>query len=115
MLTKPLHAILAGALALGGCYAEAETPGAEVTYAGPANPELVDAGDGVQVIADYNEPIFFADGFYWHSSGGHWYRSHDYRRGWVEARGGVPGHVARIDHPERFRHYRPARTRTVRR
>ena len=101
-MMKPLHAILIGGLALGGCTAEVQTqPGyVDATYSGPATPEMVDVGDGVQVIADYQEPIFFADGFYWHSVGGRWYQARDYHRGWVEARGTVPGHIARIDHPE---------------
>ncbi len=68
-------------------------------------PDLVYAAPGVQVIADYDEPIFFADGFYWRSSGGYWYRSHDYHRGWVSAR--PPGAVMRIDHPQTYAHYRP--------
>jgi hypothetical protein len=69
-------------------------------------PDLVYAGPGVQVIADYDEPIFFSDGFYWRSSGGYWYRSHDYHRGWVSAR--PPGAVLRIQHPQTYAHYRPA-------
>lgn len=114
-MMKPLHAILASALLVGGCYAEEPAVSGEVTYSGAAEPDLVDAGDGVQVIADYPEPIFFYSGFYWHNVGGHWYHARDYRRGWVQARGNVPGHIARIDHPERFRHYRSGRARTVRR
>ena len=31
----------------------------------PYPPDLVYAAPGVQVIADYNEPIFYSDGFYW--------------------------------------------------
>jgi hypothetical protein len=38
-------------------------------------PELVYAAPGVQVIADYDEPIFFVDSFYWRFYGGGWYRS----------------------------------------
>ena len=38
-------------------------------------PDLVYAAPGVQVIADYDEPVFFSDGLYWRYSGGYWYRS----------------------------------------
>jgi hypothetical protein len=69
-------------------------------------PDLVYAAPGVQVIADYDEPIFFSDGFYWRSSGGYWYRSHNYRGGWVSAR--PPGAVMHIQQPQAYAHYRPA-------
>ena len=36
----------------------------------PYPPDLVYAAPGVQVIADYNEPIFYSDGYYWRTSGG---------------------------------------------
>jgi hypothetical protein len=35
-------------------------------------PDLVYAAPGVQVIADYDEPIFYADNFYWRFDGGTW-------------------------------------------
>jgi hypothetical protein len=100
-----LRAILFAVIAAGGCYAETEPAYVSTTYDGPAQPALVDTDYGVQVIADYNEPIFFYNGFYWHNYGGHWYQARDYHRGWVSARGSVPGRIARIDHPERFRNY----------
>src|ERR1700734_198917 len=106
--------LLIGALSLGGCYAEAEPGYVSTTFAGPAHPELVDA-DGVQVIAGYNDPIFFADGFYWHNDGGRWYRARDYHRGWESARANVPARISRIQHPERYRNYRPSRARESRR
>ena len=58
------------------------------------------------MIADYDDPVFFSDGLYWHNDGGYWYSSRVYNGGW-----------ARVDRPpERFRtintrtyvHYRPA-------
>jgi hypothetical protein len=69
-------------------------------------PDLVYAAPGVQVIADYNEPIFFTDGFYWRYYGGTWYRSTYYTGGWVYAR--PPVAVMRIDRPYAYAHYRPA-------
>lgn len=68
-------------------------------------PDLVYAAPGVQVVADYDEPVFFADSFYWRFSGGYWYRSPYYNRGWVSAR--PPGAVLRIDRPQAYAHYRP--------
>jgi hypothetical protein len=110
VMMKPLQAILIGTLAIGGCVAETQ-PAYVASYDGPASPEMVDVGDGVQVIADYPEPIFFYGGFYWHNTGGRWYQTRDYHRGWVESRGSVPGHIARIDHPERYRHYKAREVR----
>jgi hypothetical protein len=67
--------------------------------------DLVYAAPGVQVIADYDEPIFFADSFYWRLDGGRWYRSTSYTGGWVYAM--PPAVVLRIDRPHNFVHYRP--------
>jgi len=68
-------------------------------------PDLVYAAPGVQVIADYDEPIFFSDGLYWRYSGGYWYRSPYYNRGWVTAR--PPAAVLSINRPQGYVHYRP--------
>ena len=57
------------------------------------------------MIADYDEPIFFSDGFYWRNYGGLWYRSTYYTGGWVYAQ--PPVAVMRIDRPYMYRHYRP--------
>ena len=69
-------------------------------------PDLVYAEPGVQVVVDYDEPVFYADNFYWRNDGGRWYRSSYYNRGWVDA--SPPTVVARIQSPARYRHYRPA-------
>jgi len=69
-------------------------------------PDLVYVAPGVQVIADYNEPIFYSDGYYWRTSGGVWYRSSYYTGGWVYA--SPPVAVLRIDRPHAYVHYRPA-------
>jgi hypothetical protein len=71
-----------------------------------SGPDLVYAAPGVQVIADYDEPIFYTDSFYWRFYGGGWYRSSYYNRGWVYAT--PPVAVLRIDRPHAFIHYRPA-------
>ncbi|HTJ42269.1 MAG TPA: hypothetical protein VL463_09265 [Kofleriaceae bacterium] len=73
---------------------------------GVYGPELVEAGPGVQVIADYDEPIFFADSFYWRYDRGVWFRSTSYTGGWGYAQ--PPAAIVRIDRPQRYTHYRPA-------
>ncbi len=57
------------------------------------------------MIADYDEPIFYSDGYYWWNYGGGWYRSQYYTGGWAEAN--APIAVVRIGEPIRYRHYRP--------
>lgn len=69
-------------------------------------PDLVYAAPGVQVIADYDEPVFFSDGLYWRFGGGYWYSSRYYNRGWVSAR--PPAAVLGIQRPQMYAHYRPA-------
>jgi len=69
------------------------------------DPDLVYVSPGVQVIADWNEPIFYADGYYWRSSGGLWYRSSYYTGGWAYAH--PPGAILSIHSPHVYRHYRP--------
>jgi hypothetical protein len=69
-------------------------------------PDLVTVSPGVQVIADYDESIFYSDGFYWRYDSGVWYRSNYYTGGWAYAR--PPVAVLRINQPYAYRHYRPA-------
>src|SRR3954469_1746204 len=88
--------ILAAALAA-GCAATVATD----AY----GPDLVTVSPGVQVIADYDEPIFYSDGFYWRYDAGVWYRSNYYTGGWAYAR--PPVAVMRIQQPYAYRHYRP--------
>jgi hypothetical protein len=69
-------------------------------------PDLVTVSPGVQVIADYDEPIFYSDGYYWRQYGGGWYRSSYYTGGWVYAR--PPVAVMHIDRPYAYVRYHPA-------
>jgi hypothetical protein len=61
---------------------------------------------GVRVIADYDHPIFFANGFYWYNVDGYWYRSSRYTGGWAYVER-PPTVIARIDRPYAYVHYRP--------
>jgi hypothetical protein len=48
-----------------------------------SRPALVTVSEGVEVVPDYQEEVFFRDGWYWHRSGTRWYRMRDHRGGWV--------------------------------
>jgi hypothetical protein len=105
-LSVPLLIALAS-----GCYATTST--GYVGYSGTATvttttvaPDLVYVSPGVQVIADYDEPIFYSDGYYWRESGGIWYRSHVHTGGWVTY--SAPRHIVGIRDRHTYRRYRPA-------
>jgi hypothetical protein len=110
MRASLLSAVLAVA-ALGGCYTSGEV-GYRATYAGPSadvyvgTPDLVTVSPGVQVVADYDEPVFYTDGFYWRFYNGGWYRSNNYATGWFYI-DRPPVTVLRIDRPYAYAHYRP--------
>jgi len=101
-----------GAIALAGCYTTGEI-GYSATYASAPSgevyattPDLVTVSPGVQVVADYDEPVFFSDGFYWRYYDGYWYRSNNYYSGWYYYER-PPVAVLRIDRPHAYVHYRP--------
>lgn len=99
--------LMAAALcsATSACYSDEPPP----QYAGEddGTGDLVEVSPGVEVLADYGEPIFFSDDYYWVQRGGLWFQSTWYGGGWVRA-GHVPGGVIGIPHPEMYVHYRPA-------
>jgi hypothetical protein len=103
LLTATLLAVFAT-----GCYA---TTTGSVGYSGTVTattvaPDLVYVSPGVQVIADYDEPVFYSDGFYWRETGGVWYRSSYHTGGWAYA--APPRAVISIGNRGYYRHYRPA-------
>lgn len=103
---KIIGLLIAGVLGT-GCYAETGvyTPGVSVT-ATTVGPDLVYVSPGVQVIADYGEPVFYADGYYWREVGGVWYRSSYHTHGWVTY--SAPYSIVSIRNRHTYRHYRPA-------
>ena len=103
-MRNTIRMMLVSALLGSGCYADELTPVNAVTGDGTA--ELVEISPGVEVVADYGTPIFFADDLYWWFDGGIWYSSSWYGGGWTRA-GFVSPRVAGIVHPERYAHYRP--------
>ena len=91
------------ATAAAGCYSEEP----DVAYGGGdtyAAPGLVEVSPGVDVIADYDYPVFYSDGFYWRYDGGIWYQSGFYNRGWGRAYN-VPYGVRGIRNPGAYAHY----------
>jgi hypothetical protein len=109
-----LSAVLfAATVAAGGCFTSAEVgyssgPG-YASGGGEAyvsTPDLVEVSPGVQVVADYDEPVFYTDGFYWRFYNNGWYRSNNYSTGWYFYER-PPVAVLRIERPYAYAHYRP--------
>lgn len=104
--------ILTAALSLAtlaGCYTTGSVGyGAAYSTGGvyATTPDLVAVSPGVHVVADYSEPVFYTDGFYWRYYDGFWYRSNNYATGWYYV-ARPPVAVLRIDRPYAYRHYRP--------
>jgi hypothetical protein len=92
------------ALAATGCFSEESGYGYTTGYAS-VSPGLVYVSPGVQVIADYDYPVFYSDNYYWRYDNGLWYRSGGYNGGWV-AWGDVPYGVRSINQPYNYVHYR---------
>ncbi|HTJ44800.1 MAG TPA: hypothetical protein VL463_21990 [Kofleriaceae bacterium] len=67
-------------------------------------PSMAYVSPGVQVVADYDYPVFYADNYYWRYDAGAWYRSPYYDSGWVSV-SHVPYGVARVDRPWVYSHY----------
>jgi hypothetical protein len=103
MLAKTRTLGLALALALGslGCTGYIRGSATATT------PTLVLVDTGVWVIEDYDEPVFYTDGYYWRFRSGIWYRSYAYNEGWVTV-SVVPMGLRRIDRPTRYVHYTAA-------
>lgn len=97
--------VFAAAASLAAC-----TGSGDVEYAGEVrvtSPELVEIRPGVQVIADADEPLFYADGYYWLYRDGYWLRSDSYRGGFAAVEiSYVPERVRAIDQPQLYVQYR---------
>lgn len=71
----------------------------------PSPPPLVVVSPGVQVVPDYDEEVFFSDGWYWLRRDERWYRTHDYRGGWVVVpRRAVPAPLVSVP-PGHYKHW----------
>lgn len=95
------------------CVGEAQVSGTATVD----TPDLVEVEPGVQVVADYDEPVFYSGGYYWRQDGDAWYRSDNYASGFVYAE--PPSVIVGIHDTHRYVHYRPngyvARHRPTRR
>lgn len=108
MINLFTRSLLVGALlSTASCYAEDPAP----QYAGQGDDDgtgdLVEVSPGVEVVADYNEPVFFADDYYWVNRGGVWYSSTWYGGGWNVGRR-PPERIVGVRNPGTYTHYRPA-------
>ena len=85
------------------------TASGRVGYTAEATtPELVYIDPEVQVIADYDEPIFYVDNYYWRYDRGRWLRSHRHNAGWT-VYSSPPRALYTIREPNRYVRYRPDR------
>jgi hypothetical protein len=85
------------------------------TFRFEAAPPMVVVSPGVQVVEDYDEEVFFSDGYYWCRRDDRWFRSRDYRGHWVyvEQRR-VPGRLYSIP-SGRYRRWHHEERREMRR
>lgn len=88
-------------LLVGGCAAS----GSARYSASVTTPRLVYVSPGVQVIEDYDEPIFYSSNMYWRHDGGVWYQSRYHTSGWVRV-ASPPAPIVRIERPAMYVHYR---------
>ena len=70
-----------------------------------STPDLVYVSPGVQVIADYPEPVFYSGNVYYRYYNGYWYQSPNYRTNW-QLTYNVPTAVRRIDRPYAYVKFR---------
>ena len=88
------------------------TPRAQATVrveiALPAAPPLVVVQPGVQVVADFDEEVFFSDNAYWLRRDGRWYRSHEPRAAFVFVDTRIVPRALVTLEPGQYRHYRAA-------
>lgn len=101
-----LKAIALATVLLAACYGSGTYSGTATVEATPA---LVEVSPGVQVVEDYDYPVFYSDGAYWRYDAGIWYRSPQWRGGWARTYD-VPARVRGIDRPGAYAHYRSSVT-----
>ncbi len=92
-------------IAATGCTASGTGSGSVNYSAQVTTPPLVYVDADVQVIEDYDEPVFYSANMYWRYDNGVWYSSRYHTRGWVRVET-VPAPIRRIDRPTAYVHYR---------
>ncbi|MBA3540228.1 MAG: hypothetical protein H0T79_11425 [Deltaproteobacteria bacterium] len=88
-----------------GCYASAGGGYGYTTTASVSTPNLVYIDSGVQVVENYDYPVFYSDNLYWRYDNNVWYSSRYHDRGWATSYN-VPVRVRGIDRPYRYTRYR---------
>lgn len=104
-MRKLFFALLIGSAACAGSGTVGYS--ATATYSAP-EVDMVYVSPGVQVIADYDEPVFYTDGYYWRYYGNTWYRSNTWTGGWVGIQyNSAPRSLLRVERPHSYVRYRP--------
>ncbi len=67
-------------------------------------PNLVYVSDDVQVIEDYDQPVFFSANMYWRYDNGVWFQSRQHTTGWVRV-STPPAPILRIERPAAYIHF----------
>jgi len=98
-----LPCLLAAALA-SGCAGSYDYDYGYTSYY--STPDLAYVGNGVYAVTDWNEPVFYADDYYWRYNSGLWYRSPFYYGDW-QYYAHPPRAVLQIDRPYNYVRYRP--------
>ena len=108
---RTLCAVVTVVLGMGLIAARPARAQVSVLIAAPAirfevAPPLVVVSPGIQVVPEYEQEVFFVDGWYWCRSGPYWYHTRDYRGGWVVVeRRYVPVALVKIP-PGHYKHYK---------
>jgi hypothetical protein len=72
-------------------------------------PPLVVVSPGLRVVPDYDDEVFFVDGWYWCRRDDHWFRARSHGGEWVAiAPGKVPSRLVKVPHGK-YKHYRAER------
>lgn len=75
-----------------------------------APPVLVVVQPGVQVVEDFDDEVFFVDGWYWCRRDDRWFRTRTHRGGWVYVERGVPMSLVKLP-PGQYRKWKKAEKR----
>lgn len=79
--TLVLMAAVASTTAFAQVQVSLQVPLPTITFSAP--PPLVVVQPGVQVVEDYDDEVYFSDGFYWVRRDERWFRTRDYRGNWM--------------------------------
>jgi hypothetical protein len=78
----------------------------------PTTTSMVEVRPGVYAVTDQEEPVFYANNFYWRYHDNAWYRSDDRSDTWIRI-GRPPAVVMQIREPNRYQRYRPTGRDTI--